>query len=97
MGKRGMKPMQAAQISIEKGQKITNLKKQRIKVNLSQNELAAKSGVPAYKIQQYEQRFVSIDGAKLETICDLSIALGCQLEDILENKKIINKLKLIKK
>lgn len=93
MGKRGMKPQQAAILRTQKGLKKTNLQRMRVKRGLSQNELAELSGVPLRRIQCYEQGNVSIDKASIDTLCDLAIALKCGIDDILECKALIRKFK----
>lgn len=91
MVKRGMKPEQARQLRSEKGLKETKLQKKRIEKGLSQNDLENISGVKKRKIQSYEQEDTSIDRARLETLCDLSIALDCKIEDILEDESLVKK------
>lgn len=96
MVKRGMKPQQAAKIRAEKGITETRLQKLRVKKGLSQMELAVKANMPKRRIQHYEHEAENIDRAKLETLCDLCIALDCKLEDILESKELIEKLRMAK-
>ena len=62
----------------------TKLKRVREAAGLSQSELAAKSGVSLRSIQMYEQRNNDIDKAQGHTLYKLSIALGCEIEDLLE-------------
>ncbi len=62
----------------------TKLKKVREATGLSQNELAKKSGVRLRSIQMYEQRKNDIDKAQGHTLYKLSVALGCDMEDLLE-------------
>ena len=64
--------------------KETNLKKIRVANGISQRELSALSGVSLRSIQMYEQRKNNIDRAEGQTLYKLSIALGCQIEDLLE-------------
>lgn len=96
MRKRGMSPTQARKKRLEKGMTETKLQKLRVKKGLSQTELAAISGVPMRRIQKYEQQVVSIDSAKLNALCALSLALDCKIEDILESKSLIDKFRLAK-
>lgn len=96
MTRRGMNPQQAAKIREEKGMTMTKLQKVRVEKGYSQSQLAAISGVAIRKIQDYEQKHRQIDIAKLETLCDLSIALDCSIEDLIENKELITKLRLTK-
>lgn len=62
----------------------TKLKKIREAAGLSQNDLAAKSGVSLRSIQMYEQRNNDIDKAQGHTLYKLSMALGCDVEDLME-------------
>ena len=94
--KKGITHIQAQVIRKRKGLSDSNLLKMRLKKGVSQGDLAIKSGVSKNTIQCYEQRQRNIDTAKLETICDLCLALDCRLEDILEDKKVIKKIRLVK-
>ncbi len=62
----------------------TNLKNIRPNRGFSQSELSAASGVGLHSIQLYEQRVNDIDKAQAQTIYKLSLALGCDMEDLLE-------------
>ena len=48
-------------------------------------------------IQKYEIGVRNIDGAKLETLCDLAIALDVSISDIVEDETLKTKLKLATK
>lgn len=63
----------------------TNLKKIRSNREISQSELAKLSGVTIRSIQLYEQRVNDIDKAQGHTLYKLAKALGCQIEELLEN------------
>ncbi len=52
---------------------------------LSQAELAKLSDVKLRSIQMYEQKVNDIDKAQAKTLYKLSRALGCNMEDLLEN------------
>ena len=92
MSKKGMTPEKAAEVKRSRGLgKATKLGKMRIARGLSQNELAEASNVPKKTIQHYEQGTHSIDGAKLNTLCDLSLALDCEISDIIESDELIEK------
>ena len=93
---RGITPEQAQKIRADKGIEETNLQKIRVEAGLSQQALADDSGVTKRAIQCYEQKYRNIDGAKLQTLCDLAAALGCKIEDILESEELINKYKSVK-
>lgn len=68
----------------------------RNKRGLSQRQLAIKSGVPTKSIQFYEQSPTKIDGAKLNTLCKLSVALECKIEDIIEGAELKEKYKEVR-
>lgn len=62
----------------------TKLKKIRDAAGLSQRELSKKAGVSLRSIQMYEQRQNDIDKAQGHTLYKLSVALGCDIGDLLE-------------
>lgn len=93
MTKRGMSPQKAEEIRVSKGlDKGSKLRILRVKRGLSQSELAEKSNVPVRTLQKYENNWSPIDGAKLDTMCQLSLALDCKITDILESDELIEKL-----
>lgn len=96
MSKRGISPEQAQKIRKSKGIEDTKLQRLRVEKGLSQTALSAKSGVTRRAIECYEQRTRAIDNAKLDTLCALCLSLDCKLEDILESKTLIERLKLCK-
>lgn len=63
---------------------MSNLKERRNKSGLSQAQLAEKSGVSKRAIQDYEQGYRDINGAKAIYIYKLSKALDCNMEDLIE-------------
>lgn len=65
-----------------------NLHEMRIKAGLSQSQLAERSGVNVRTLQSYEQGEKNIDGAKLNTLINLSNALGCKIRDIVTDEKL---------
>lgn len=70
---------------LKKEHKETNLKMLRKLNNLSQSELARKSGVSLRNIQLYEQRVNDIDKAQSQTLFKLASVLRCSIEELLEN------------
>lgn len=62
----------------------TNLKRIRTIYGITQNELAARSGVSLRSIQMYEQRNKDINKASVNAIYRLAKVLGCSMEDIIE-------------
>ena len=67
----------------------TNLKNIRENRGISQSELAEISGVKLHSIQLYEQRVNDIDKAQAQTLFKISLALGCKMEDLLENPAVL--------
>lgn len=93
MKKKGISPQQAMVIREQKDIEKTKLQEARVKRGISQGELADATGVPKKTIQGYEQKRLHIDSAKLNTLCDISLALNCKVEDILESEELIEKLR----
>lgn len=65
---------------------MSNLKQIRESLNISQSELAEKSGVSVRMIQYYEQGVKDINKAQAITVYKLSEALECSVEDLLEGQ-----------
>lgn len=63
----------------------SKLKRLRESRGMSQSELAKASGVKLRSIQLYEQRVNDIDKAQAQTLYKLSVVIGCNIEDLLEN------------
>lgn len=63
---------------------MSNLKKKRKELGMSQALLASKSGVSIRMIQYYEQGAKDINKASAETIYLLSKALNCRMEEIID-------------
>lgn len=70
---------------IKEGSIKTKLRIMRELNNLSQSQLAKKSGVSLRSIQLYEQRVNDIDKAQSQTLFKLAKTLNCPIEKILEN------------
>lgn len=62
----------------------TNLKHIRTAFGVTQKELAEMSGVSLRSIQMYEQRNKDINKAQSDSLYRLAKALGCLMEDLLE-------------
>ena len=62
----------------------TNLKRIRTAYGCSQSKLAKMSGVSLRSIQMYEQRQKDINKAQSDSLYRLAKALGCTMEDLLE-------------
>ena len=61
-----------------------NLKRLRRQTGITQRELAEKSGVSLRTIQQYEQRKKNINKAQIDTLIPMTMALYCEVRDLLE-------------
>lgn len=72
------------------------LKDIRTGKGLSQSELADKANVNMRMIQHYEQGFKDINKAKLETLIDLSLALECNVSELLTNELLVGKCRKAK-
>lgn len=69
------------------------LKEMRQARKLSQAQLAEKTGLNVRTIQHYEQGSKNFDHARIDTLLKVCIALGCGLEDIIENPEYIELIK----
>lgn len=65
--------------------KETHLKEMRLRNGLSQNGLAAVSGIPVRTIQQYEQRQKDINKAAAENVLKLAAVLNCEPSALFES------------
>ena len=74
--------------------KLQEIRKKR---GYSQSELSLLTNISVKTIQKYEIGERNIDGAKLETLCDLAIALDVPISDIVEDETLKTKLKLVTK
>ena len=63
---------------------MSNLKRIREAVGLSQNKLATLSGVSNRMIQHYEQGVKDITKAQVGTVHNLAKALKVNIEDLIE-------------
>ena len=64
--------------------RLTRLKAYRMKLGLSQGELAARCDIPLKTIQNYEQRQKNINKAGVDYVIRLAHALHCRVEDLIE-------------
>ena len=55
-----------------------------MEANLTQTELAKRSGVSLRSIQMYEQKNKDINKANVTSLYMLSKALNCNIEDLIE-------------
>lgn len=70
-------------IDKSKSEDISNLKKIRKAKNITQKELAELSGASLRMIQLYEQKRQDISKAEIQTLVNISKALGCDVNDLL--------------
>ena len=71
---------------------MSKLQKQRTAAGLTRQQLSETSGVNIRMIERYEQGERDINGAKLKTLLRLCKALGCNLEDIIDDEEVIELL-----
>lgn len=65
---------------------LKNIREDR---SITQQKLSDTTGISVRTIQHYEQGERNINGASLETLCRLSIALRCKISEILSDKDLI--------
>ena len=74
---------------------MSKLQELRKAKGMSQNDLAIASGIKKRTIQDYEQlendfkHRAKIDGAGLDKLVPLALALGCKISDLLEDSELI--------
>ena len=73
--------------------KMTKLQAIRLEKGLSQGQLAKLAEVNVRMLQNYEQDFRDINGAKLSTLLKLCLALNCTLSDILDDEETLELLR----
>lgn len=66
---------------------MTNLKRIRKDLELTQNQLSEASGVNVRMIQHYEQGYKDINVASALTVYKIAQALECTVEELLEIEK----------
>ena len=66
--------------------KLQEIRKKR---GYSQSELSLLTNISVKTIQKYEIGERNIDGAKLETLCDLAIALDVEVCDIMLYEEVL--------
>ena len=96
MRRRGMSPEQAEQVRLNRGiDRGAKLRVVRVQKGLSQSELATLTGIPIKTIHSYEQQ-KNVDRARLSRLCRLCEVLGCNIADIIEDKKLIELFNKVK-
>ena len=89
-------PQIKTDIKLRSDQKVSNLELMRVSRGMTQSQLAEKSGIPLSTIQVYERFARNINGAAIDRLLTLCLALDCQLEDILEGDSIIEMAKTVR-
>ena len=84
-------------IDIKIKYKNERLQSARLAAGMSQAELSKASGIPVRTLQDFEQGNRDLNGAKLLTILEICLALGCKMSDILTDDETIKKLKKLLK
>lgn len=64
------------------------MKKIRESKNISQEQLAAETGLSIQLIRLYEQQPVRINNAKLISLIKIAKVLNCKLVDLIEDKDL---------
>ena len=65
-----------------------SLKEKRKEAGYTQNTLSEITGISLRTIQHFERNYRLPDKAQLETLCKLSIALNCPIDDLIVNYKL---------
>lgn len=71
---------------------MSKLKEMRQKAGLTQLQLAETTDLNLRTIQHYEQGSKEFDHARIDTILKVCLALGCKIEDVIQNDEYINLL-----
>ena len=74
----------------------TKLKALRVESGLTQKEVAERANIDIKIYCGYEQGVRNIDGAKLLTLIKICNVLGCELDDILEDRELITEFRYYK-
>lgn len=69
---------------------MKNLQKRRLDKDLTQNELAKKTGLALSTIRAYEQGQKIIENASLTNILKLCEVLECDIDRLIDNPDTIN-------
>lgn len=73
--------------------KKNKLKAMRESRGLSQAQLAEKSNIHLRTLQYYEQDRLDFDHTRFENILSIALVLDCNIEDILDDENVIEKIK----
>lgn len=67
----------------------TKLKALRVNSGLTQLEVATRAGLNLRTYQYYEQGNKPIEGAKLEVLLKICLALNCKLDEIIDDPELV--------
>ena len=73
--------------------KLRNVRRSR---GLTVRQLSEKTGISFRSLEKYESGELNIDGAKLKTLCKITLVLGCKITDILEDEELVRVVKKIR-
>lgn len=76
-----------------RNQAKTKLKALRVASGLAQLDVAVRAGLNLRTYQYYEQGSKPIEGAKLETLLKICLALNCKLDEIIEDQNLVEVIK----
>ena len=71
---------------------MNKLQTARQAAGLTQQQLADQTGISLSTIQKYERDAKDINSAKLISLLKITVALKCQLKDILTDEEVLNML-----
>lgn len=91
----GHAPTPAPVVETEKA--VPKIKTMRIGSGMSQSKFSARVGVNVRTLQAYEQGYRQFDSAPLKVLLKTAMALGCRIEDIIEDPECIDLLREYKK
>ena len=83
--------------TVESVKAVAKIKAMRQGSGMSQSKFAAAVGINVRTLQAYEQGYRSFDSAPLKILLKTAIALGCGIEDIIEDPECIQFLEQYKK
>ena len=75
---------------ISETQHMSQMKRQREAAGMTQAQLAALTGINIRMIQHYEQGQKNLDGAHLNTLLRLCLALHCPLAALITDKETLS-------
>ena len=73
--------------------KLRNVRRSR---GLTIRQLSDKTGISFRSLEKYESGELNIDGAKLKTLCKITLVLRCKITDILEDEELVRDVKKIR-